>query len=235
MSTETKTQKSQCISLKADRTQCIRYASDASQFCWQHAKGEQKYGTISAPAPEKPKSNRGRPKGTTAKKNLVIVSSSAPITSTSEAPSISSSEAPNPPNKIDINLNPDLFKNINWNITGNPLLDQTIISNVPFELSFDIGGETHISLPKLLKFEGVTTMCELHIKILEFFKTEVTQQDYDKLIEICNDVENDELAQIYTDMSEDDKNTYADLQLGLDKLQSIVVRDSKYVAIMGEN
>lgn len=247
MSTEIKTApvKIQCISLKADRTQCIRNISDGSQFCWQHAKSENKYGTILTPAPVKEKSNRGRPKGSKNKKDVDIVSNVAPVANSAPILNISNENlsistvvldsAPNPPNAI-VNLNLELLKNLNWKITGEPIKNDTSVANNAFELQFDIGAETHISIPKILKFEHKNyTITEIHSQIIQFFKTIATADDLDKLIEICEEVGNDDLSQQYTDMSEEDNITYEDLQFGLDCIQNIVLRDSKYVVIIGDS
>src|SRR5882672_4712062 len=65
--------KIQCISLKANREQCVRNAGDGTQFCWQHQKSENKCGTILNPAPLKVKSTRGRPLGSKTKRAPAVL------------------------------------------------------------------------------------------------------------------------------------------------------------------
>jgi hypothetical protein len=253
--------KTQCIALKADRSQCVRNAGDGSQFCWQHGKSESKCGTILAPAPEKPKSSRGRPKGSVNKKDAIkkdapiittTVIGSEPIVETSvtntesiicttviaDYTSISNIEnshlpEPTPPNTF---LNIELLKNINWDINETAVSDHTKIGVGPFSILVNLGAEDHINISKEIKLPaGELTVSDIHTEIIKFFKTPVTEDDLDALVDICNNVANEELEQIYTDMREtliDETPTYEDLQLDMNKLQSIVIRDSKYVAIM---
>jgi hypothetical protein len=285
--------KVQCISLKSDRSQCIRNAGENTQFCWQHAKSPSKFGTVLAPAPEKSKSNRGRPKGSTNKKNVEIITdqvvgnvSVAPIkidptklenpvklsiidsnttkldtgiklsiidnnigsvkldtpikitipqklefSSLNLIPEIQS--LPKPPNSY---LNLDLLKNLDWNISGDSINNSTKAGVGPFEITINVGGEDHINIPKVLKFDAKEySVADVHSEIIKFFKTAVTKDDLEKLNEICNEANNDELGQMYTDMEElldEESGTYEDIQIGINKLKSIVCRDDKYVAVL---
>jgi len=283
--------KVQCISLKSDRSQCIRNAGENTQFCWQHAKSPSKFGTALAPAPEKPKSNRGRPKGSVNKKNVGIVTdqvvgnvSVAPIkidptklenpvkssivdsnialsnasiklniadsnTTLSNAPlkitipqkleihSLSlipeMQALPKPPNYY---LNLDLLKDLNWNISGDAVNNSTKAGIGPFEITINVGGEDHINIPKSIKFDTKEySVADIHSEIIKFFKIAVTKDDLEKLNEICNEANNDELGQMYTDMEElldEESATYEDIQVGINKVKSIVCRDDKYVAVL---
>ena len=227
--------KEQCISLKPDRTQCVRNVGDNSQFCWQHQNAQNKYGTVLAPAPVKAKSNRGRPKGSICarKKNLILISANA---SNSGTPSINNNildsvvGGNNSTDKIISNhLSTELFRDINFILNEETNYPETQVGIGPFTIEVPVGAKDHINILKEIQFlEGKYTIMDICNKIKEFFNTQVKESDIKELTDLTSKVDNNNL---YNGLNIE-CTSYLDLQKNMLKVKSIVCRDSKYVCVM---